>query len=94
MSVNCQPNRLNHANSLHFTLSVKAQVPLKRATMLSTGVPQSSRARVNPGAGVVVWAAAGRAVEAAAQVRAMARESLNLPGTIGPMQGTRWLVRP
>ena len=60
------------------------------------GVPQSSRARVNSGAGVVVWAAAGRAVKAAAQLMAMAmaRESLILPGTIGPMPGTRWLVRP
>ena len=59
------------------------------------GVPQSSRARVNSGAGVVVWAAAGRAVKAAAQVMAMAREreSLNQPGTIGPMPGTRRPVR-
>ena len=57
------------------------------------GVPQSSRARVNSGAGVVVWAAAGRAVKAAAQVRAMERESLNQPGAIGPMPGTRRPVR-
>ena len=61
------------------------------------GVPQSSRAKVNPGAGVVLWAATGRAVKAAAQVRAMARErereSLNQPRTIGPMPGTRRPVR-
>ena len=45
---------------------------LKRATILSTGVPQSSRASVISGAGgVVVWAVAGRAVKAAAKVRAM-----------------------